>query len=273
MDEQQAWVRIWGALSLHLLKVAPWSIVDVTFHDQVEHASPKEVIKAVDVALQKGGGRVRNGSISVEVRWVDRGALESHYRRFSVRPNCPQHELLVFGDVDSNEKRSIATIAESIVRAGTPDSILNIFVQDVANCVAAQWRCDHGVSLGLRSRHFKSLINDAVSQIPPDRAGVVHVFYETRDGIAIEELRRAKNVDNIAAYDASGSTVLGVLMHAVNYYPLANGYQWAETKQDFGRVPDLMNLYPRQTLMLASDATPEVEGATHWGQDKSAKKH
>ena len=273
LDEQQAWVRIWGALSLHLLKVAPWSIVDITFHDQVEHASPKEVIKAVDVALQKGGGRVRNGSISVEVRWVDRGALESHYRRFSVRPNCPQHELLVFGDVDRNEKRSIATIAESIVRAGTPDSILNIFVQDVANCVAAQWRCDHGVSLGLRSRHFKSLINDAVSQIPPDRAGVVHVFYETRDGIAIEELRRAKNVDNIAAYDASGSTVLGVLMHAVNYYPLANGYQWAETKQDFGRVPDLMNLYPRQTLMLASDATPEVEGATHWGQDKSAKKH
>lgn len=272
LDERHAWAQIWAVLSLHMLRVAPWSIVDITFHDQVKHASAEEVIRVVDVALQKGGGRVRNGSISVELRWVDRGPLERHYRRFSVRPNCPQHEFLVFGDVDSNEKRSIATIAESIVRAGTPDSILNIFVQDVANCVAAQWRCDHEISLGLRSKHFKSLINDAVTQIPPDKPGVVHVFYETRDGIAIEEMRRAKNIDNIANYDASGTTVAGVLMHAVNYYPLENDYQWAETTQDFARVPNFMDIYPVQTLMLSSGSAREVEGDTHWRQDKASKK-
>ncbi|MHC8383973.1 hypothetical protein [Pseudomonas sp. LB3P14] len=29
------------------------------------------------------------------------------------------------------------------------------------------------------------------------------MFYETRDDIAIEEMRRGKNIDNIATYDAS----------------------------------------------------------------------
>lgn len=272
LEEQRAWAGIWAVLSLHMLKVAPWSIVDVTFHDQVEQAAVEDVISVVDLVLRQGGRRARIGSISAGLRWVDRGPLERHYRRFSVRPNCPQHESLVFGDVDSNEKRSIATIAESIVRAGTPNSILNIFVEGIANCVAAEWRCDHEVSLGLRSKHFKSLINDAVNQIPPDKLGVIHVFYETRDGIVIEEMRRSKNIDNIATYDASGTSVAGVLMHAVNYYPMESGYQWAETVQDFARVPDLMDLYPRQSLMLSSGTTREVEGDTHWEQDKAFKK-
>ncbi|CZW99774.1 TPA: hypothetical protein ACNU7F_005131 [Escherichia coli] len=173
--------------------------------------------------------------------------------------------------MDSNEKRSISTIAQQVVRPGTQDDVLNMFVQDVAQCVGAQWRCEHEVSLGLRSKHFKSLLNDGVKQVPPDHVGVVHIWYETCEGIEIEELRRGKHIENISAYDASQTTVLGVFLHAVNYYPFEDNYEWAETVQDFGCVPGLMGLFPRQALMLAFDSTPEVEGATHWGQDKAAK--
>ncbi|MGG5288691.1 hypothetical protein [Pseudomonas shirazensis] len=271
LEEQDVWGQIWASLSRYLLDTAPWSIVDLTFHGQVKLTSLEEVIRVVDLALQKDGARVRHGSVSAAIRWVDRAPLERHYRRFLVRPNCPQQEQLVFGDVDTNEKRSIATIAQSIERAGSPDSILNIFLDDVASCVAAQWRCDHEISLGLRSKHFKSLINDASMQIPPDKPGVVHVLYETRDGIDIEELRSEKNLDNIAGYDASGTTVLGVLLHGVNYYPQAQGYQWAETMQYFSRAPDFIDLYPRQTLVLSSGTTREVVGDTHWAQDRASK--
>lgn len=93
--------------------------------------------------------------------------LKRHYRKFSVRANSPQHELLVFGDLDSNEKRSISTIAQRVIRPGTNNDILNMFVKDVAKCVGVQWRCDHENSLSLRSKHFKSLLNDGVMQIPP----------------------------------------------------------------------------------------------------------
>ena len=61
-------------------------------------------------------------------------------------------------------------------------------------------------------------------QIPPDRAGVVHIWYETCEGIDIEELRSDKNMEHISAYDASKTTVLGAFLHAVNYYPLEDNY-------------------------------------------------
>ncbi|HBP0698206.1 hypothetical protein JEU09_09990 [Pseudomonas aeruginosa] len=269
--EEQVWADIWAQLSHHMLKVAPWSTVDLVFHDQLADVTAEQVIKAVDLAIKAGTGKLRQGAISAQMRAVDKVGLKQHYRKFRVRADSPQQELLVFGNIDSNEKRSIATVAERVIRPGTNNNMLNIFVKDVAKCVGAQWRCDHEASLGLRSRHFKGLVNDGVSQIPPDKNGVVHIWYETREGIEIEELRRDKNIENITTYNASETSVWGVLMHGVNYYPFEDNYEWAETVQDFGRVPDLMELYPRQSLMLGSEATEEVEGATHWGQDKAAK--
>lgn len=271
LSEEVAWANIWTQLSRRMLKAAPWSTVDLTFHDQVADVSPDEVIKLVGLAIKAGGERVRAGSISGQIRAIDKKSLKHHYKAFSVRANSPQHELLVFGDVDSNEKRSIATIGARVIRPGTNNDILNMFVKDVDHCVGAQWRCDHEMSLSLRSRHFKGLVNDGVNQIPSDRPGVVHVWFETRDGVEIEELRRAKNVGNISSFDASDTTVLGVFVHAVNYYPFEDNYEWAETVQDFARIPDLMDLFPLQTLMLASGPATAVEGTTHWAQDKAAK--
>ncbi|PMY46456.1 MULTISPECIES: hypothetical protein [Pseudomonas] len=269
--EEQVWADMWDQLSHHMLKVAPWSTVDLVFHDQLTDVTAEQVIKAVDLAIKAGAGKVREGAISAQMHVIDKVGLKQHYRKSRVRAESPQQELLVFGNIDSNEKRSIATIAKRVFRPGTNNDILNLFVEDVAKCVGAQWCCDHEASLGLRSRHFKGLVNDGVSQIPPDKNGVVHIWYETREGIEIEELRRDKNIENITAYNASETSVWGVLMHGVNYYPFEDDYEWAETVQDFGRVPDLMELYPWQSLMLGSETTEEVEGATHWGQDKAAK--
>lgn len=269
--EEQAWADIWATLSHHMLKAAPWSIADLTFHDQVSVVAAEDVINVVNLAIKAGGVRVREGSISAQIRVIDKRKLKHHYRDFSVRPHSPQQEKLVFGHIDSNEKRSIATVASRVIRPGTNDHILNMFVKDVANCVAAQWRCDHAESISTRSKHFKSLVNDGVSQIPPDRAGVVHVWYETRDGIQIEELRREKNIDNISPYDASETTVLGVFVHAVNYYPFEENFEWAETVQDFARIPHLMDIFPHQSLMLGSDGVDEIPDITHWEQDKAAR--
>lgn len=271
LSEEEAWASIWAKLSHYMLKAAPWNIIDLTFHDEVANASTDEVIKVADLASKAGGGVVRAGSISGTIRAIDKMGLKRHYKDFSARANCPQQELLVFGDIDSNEKRSIATVGSRVIRPGTNNDILNMFVKDVDRCVGAQWRCDHKHSLSVRSRHFKGLVNDGVTQIPPDRPGVVHVWYETRDGVEIEELRRDKNIDNISNYDASDSTVLGVFVHAVNYYPFEDDYEWAETVQDFARVPDLRDLFPFQALMLSAGTTAGVEETTHWAQDKAAK--
>ncbi|EJM15193.1 hypothetical protein PMI22_04309 [Pseudomonas sp. GM21] len=269
--EEQAWAGIWTQLSHHMLKVAPWCTVDITFHVPVAGVAAEEVTNTVDQAFMDRLGRATGDSLTVKIRGIDKQSLKRHYRKFSVRANSPQQELLVFGGMDSNEKRSIATLAKRVIRPGTNHDILNLYVKDVASCVGAQWRCDHEDSLRLRSRHFKGLVHDGVSQIPFGKAGVVHIWYETRDGIEIEELRRDKNIENISAYDASGTSAMGVLLHGVNYYPFEDDYEWAETVDNFGRMPGLFDLYPRQTLMIAAEPTLEISDITHWQQDKAVR--
>ncbi|HEJ4579643.1 TPA: hypothetical protein SL561_003175, partial [Pseudomonas aeruginosa] len=126
LSEEEAWASIWAKLSHHMLKAAPWSIIDLTFHDEVADASADEVIKVADLASKAGGGVVRSGSISGKIRAIDKMGLKRHYKDFSVRANCPQQELLVFGDIDSNEKRSIATVGARVIRPGTNNDILNM---------------------------------------------------------------------------------------------------------------------------------------------------
>ena len=117
---------------------------------------------------------------------------------------------------------------------------------------------------------FKGLAKNGIAQIPPDKPGVVHIWYETVEGIDIEEMRRVKNIDSVSTIDASGTLVMGVLIHGVNYYPYENHYEWAETLQFFARMPQLMELYS-SSLMLSADDTPEIEDVTHWEQDRAAK--
>ena len=268
--EKIAWETIWHQLSQHLLEIAPWIIVHLTFHGEVTDVTADEVIRLVDLVIKGGGGKIRNVGISAEISQINRKKLQHHYRSYAARANSPQHELLVFGDIDSNENRSIATIADELVRPGNSNVFLNIFVEGVVNCVAAQWQCDHDMSLERRSRHFKGLVNNAINQIPPDKPGIVHIWYETVEGISVEEMRRKKHLDNILNFDASHTSVLGVLIHGVNYYPYQDDFDWAETVQDFARIPDLMKIYSH-SLMLSGDKVKEIRGQTHWEQDKANK--
>lgn len=269
--EENAWSKIWKQLSAYMHKVAPWCVVDLVFHEQLINISSEEVINAVNKTISCKVNKLRIGFVSVEIKTIDKVRLESHYQDFSVKPNSPQHELLVFGNMDSNEKRSISTIANQITRPGNNEDVLNMFIVGVDNVVGAQWRCEHEISINKRSKHFKSLLNAAVMQFPPDRKGVVHIWYETSEGIKIEELRSDKNFTNITNYDASDTTVLGVFLHAVNYYPLNDGYNWAETVKEFSRISNLNMVFPYQSLMLASNSVNEVENTTHWEQDKASK--
>lgn len=270
-DEDAAWEKLWEGLNAYMLEKTPWTIAEVTFNTAIEDISPVELISAYDTAFRTVSKTHKTEKISIFARPIDRSSLDSHYKNWFVRARSPQHELLVFGDIDSNEKRSTATIAGKIVRRGDKDTVLNIFVEEVASCVAAQWKCAHQISVDRRSKHFKTLMADAISQIPPESLGVVHIFYETREGIDIEYLRRTKNIESIGEYDASNTGILGVLIHGVNYYPKVDGYDWAETVQDFSRVPYFLELFYSDPLMLGNDNTIFAEQTTHWEQDASAK--
>jgi hypothetical protein len=268
-SEESAWRKIWECLSTHMLATTSWRIADITFHSELETVEPDEVIQAYDSAV-RNNLRVDLPALSISVRTMDSQSIHRHYDDYSVRPNCPQQELLIFGNVDYNEKRSVATVAQRAIKPGEEEDVLNFFIDRITCCVAAQWRCGHTNSMEKRSRHFKGLVHDAMSQIPPIKPGVIHIWYETREGIDVEFLRRKKHLENLSGFDASRTSVLGVFIHGVNYYPTETNYQWAETVQDFARVPDLDRMF-KAKLMLSADNTPSANGETHWAQDLASK--
>ncbi|BDA15921.1 hypothetical protein KAM338_41800 [Aeromonas caviae] len=52
--EEQAWADIWDELSHHMLKVAPWNIINLVFHEQVSDITAQEVINLVNLAIKAG---------------------------------------------------------------------------------------------------------------------------------------------------------------------------------------------------------------------------
>lgn len=268
-SEEAIWSIIWQGLSAHMLATTPWRVADITFHNELASVSMDEVIQAYDLAIRRNVTVVLP-SLTIAVRGMDTAVIQNHYDSNSVRPNSPQQELLVFGNIDYNEKRSIATVAQSVVKPGDPDEVLNYFIDRVAGFAAAQWSCSHSNSIERRSKHFKHLVADAFTQIPPFKPGVIHVWYETREGVDVEFLRREKHIENLYKFDASGSTVLGVFIHGVNYYPTETNYEWAETVQDFCRLKDLHAIF-KDKLMLSGENTPSASDTTHWARDLASK--
>lgn len=269
--EEAAWQAIWAALSQYMHTRSPWHIADITFHCSVIELTLPYLIESYDAALREDSREFSSKTVSISIKEINKPALLKHYSKNYVRPNSPQHELLVFGNIDSNEKRIISTIATEITRPGNPDDILNIFVEGVSNCVAAQWRCDHEISLEKRSKHFKSLISSAISQIPPRSLGVVHILYETLEGIKVELLRREKHIDVLTEFDVSNSMVMAILIHAVNYYPKEDNFEWAETVQHFSRDPSFLRAFYQDSLMLGNSKTIPYAQTTHWEQDEDKK--
>lgn len=267
-NEEMHWKLLWTSLSELMLSVTPWTRVDITFKTPIVNTSSEDLKGSYLCCVENGLKNFESEDLIIRIENVDSARVKNHYQINSVRPNTPQQELLIFGDMNSNEARDIATLARSLIWAGDESDILNIFVEEVANCAAAQWRCQHEESLDRRSRHFKSLIADAISQIPPDHPGVVHILYETTEGIDVEKQRREKHLKELQNFDASNSKVIAVLIHGVNYYPSEENYEWAETLQDFCRVPDFVETMYADPLMLGDMSTTRYEPTTHWQQDE-----
>lgn len=271
-DEERAWKDLWESLSSYMIKSAPWTIAEIQFHSPIHEVKADDLIAIFDSAQKNPSKTFESEYLALKIIAINKDLMHLHYRENSVRPNSPQQELLVFGNTDSNEKRSIATIASEILRPGDKNEVLNIYIEDVNICVAAQWKCTHEESLSRRSRHFKGLIADAIDQLPPHLPGIVHILYETTEGVDIESLRRQKHLEELSNFKIDNPMVLAVMLHGVNYYPTEGNYQWAETAQDFSRVRNFVNIMYEDPLMLGNNNTPSYTGTTHWDQDIESKR-
>jgi hypothetical protein len=268
--ENKAWDALWKMLSIEMVKDRNDHWIDITFKIPPSKVKPYKIIKAFH-ELAKAFRHTKATCETVEFKAtlhaIDMQNIENHFSAYSVRANSPQIHALIFGDVNPNEKRSTATIPTDISRPGLPRAVLNIFLEGIAKCAGAQWRCTSPESVDKRSKHFKTIIKEAASQIPANSLGIIHTFYETSEGVDIEIARREKLISALTELQIKDKTILVALIHGVKHYPNINGFEWAETIQDFSAIPDILDLLFEHFLLLGFNRKGAIKDETHWEQD------
>ncbi len=268
--ENQAWETIWKVLGIEMLKGRYSHWIDITFK------IPPSKVKAQEVV--KGYQELAKSSVDMELCYetpeframlhrTNMQAVEHHFSKCITRANSPQIHALIFGDVNSNEKRSIVTLPSEISRPGSPGSVLNIFVEGIAKSAGAQWRCTHSESIDKRSKHFKSIVKEAIDQIPSNSLGVIHIFYETSEGINVETVRREKLITALKGHQVEDKVILNAMIHGVQHYPNIDGFEWAETIQNFSAVPGIIDVLFDHVLLLGFNRKAAKKNETHWEQD------
>lgn len=247
-EENNTWNSIWSKLSLVALDYGVPHWLDLTFRVPLSSLDGKYVIEVCRRIYAEGKDFFEDESLVVKVVNVDVEKLSRHFALNRVRANSPQIHELIFSDIDSNEKRSTAIVPSGFSRSGSVDMVLNIFIEGVAGCVGAQWRCIAPESLEKRSRHFKSVVGRASEQIPAGRIGVVHAFYEAAEGPDVEIRRREKLIEAFSGFTASG--LIATFVHGVHVYPGVEGFEWAETVQHFTVNPSIPDALFSHHLLL-----------------------
>lgn len=268
-EENGAWNSIWSKLSLVALGYGVSHWLDFTFRVPLSSLDEDYVVEVCRAIYVEDKDFFEDESLVVKVVKVDVERLNRHFSLNRVRVNSPQIHELIFSGIDSNEKRSTAIVPTGISRPGSVDTVLNIFIDGVATCVGAQWRCIAPESLEKRSRHFKSVIGRASEQIPAGRIGVVHAFYETAEGADVEIRRREKLIEAFSGFTASG--LIATFIHGVHVYPGVEGFEWAETVQHFTIDPSVPDVLFNHHLLLGFVGDKSTKDDTHWEQDLRLK--
>lgn len=273
--ENRAWDVLWKDLALEMLKGGDSYWIDVTFKVPPSKVSADRLIEGYKNLAENFIGDIahyNSDEFDAELHLVGSRVVNKHFSKYSVRANSPQVHALIFGDVNPNEKRSVACIPTDVARPGLPGAVLNIFLEGIERCSGAQWRCTSSESLDKRSKHFKTIINEAVSQIPIGSLGIIHTFYETAEGVEIEIKRREKLIAALTGFQVEDRTLLAALVHGVNIYPGIEGFEWAETVQHFSIMPDITDELFEHVLLLGFTRKDAIKDETHWEQDVLTEK-
>src|SRR5690606_1211663 len=115
---------------------------------------------------------------------------------------------------------------------------------------------------------IKKILSKAVSQMPDDREGIIHVCYETVNGPEVEIKRHEKISETVKNFNYWPKKIDSVYCHALQPLTMVDNWEWAETTLFFENTP---NVNLSEMLLLDPQGTP-VRDATHWAEDLIVKR-
>ncbi|HGH5989962.1 TPA: hypothetical protein ACJI8U_001530 [Morganella morganii] len=274
-EENIAWEKLWCSLNKEILKTGENYWIDITFKIEVAQINEEILIVAFkNMAKPKEPSeseKYDSEQFELTLHRVNMQRLNEHFSKNYVKPLTPQMHELIFGNIDVNEKRSTACLIKSTKKEGDKDAVLNLFIDKMQTCTGAQWRCIDDKSILKRAKHFKTVISRATQQFPNGSCGIVHVLYETNQGIEVERTRSDKHLQELTKLEVVNS--IGAIIHSIQIYPDVYKFEWAETIQDYSIISDMIpTLYEKPLILdFNSGVNSGIADITHWEQDANRK--
>jgi hypothetical protein len=181
----------------------------------------------------------------------------------SVKPNSPMMIATLIGDYDLHGSYT-QLLAPKKIDTINPDNklwVLNDFYGEIYAAYLAKWECTAESSIDQKAKDVKKMLSKALSQIPDQGRGVVHIGYETVLGPVVELQRQKKIKESIESFNFGNKHLGNVFCHAMQLMPKLDGLGWAETTLTFGETPDSVL---RERLLLNLPIKRNSKG-THWG--------
>lgn len=267
-DERQLWQSMSKHLSndLHLANVS--GTLDIKFFVGLE-TLPETFLKEKAISAFREQGVERSFVRSwpeLEIRYcpLDISKINEVLERSSTRAASPNFIAMFWGDYDMHGQYTNAAsfTKYEIVNEEDELSILNYFVAGVSWAVAYKWTCVSENSIDKKAKDVKKLLSKAVSQIPDNEPGIVHIGYETVSGPYVETIRHEKIKKTVKTFDYGEKRIENIIFNSIQ--PLVDLGRWecAETPIFFAKKTTVL-----QDLMLLAPANIEQSNETHWQQD------
>ena len=197
------------------------------------------------------------------------GHINSILEAQPTRPTSPQMIELLTGryELDGNYTE---LLGPSLIEAVGPDDplfVLNKFYGGVHEAYIAKWDCLAAESIDKKAKEISKMLSKALSQIPDQGEGIIHIGYETVTGPLVELKRHEKIRQVIDDFNYGSKNIHSIFFNALQLRPKVDGYDWAETVLFFEK--DKTSILPKSLLLAPEDIM--LRDDTHWSEDLSER--
>lgn len=269
--ERQAWLGRWQHLLAYMQHNRPATMVDIIFKVPVDEVAEYEIVSAFALTVRQTPNErhhfVETKQFAMQIQSMDLQKINAHFKDNLVRNPSPQFIALLADGYESSGSYTTAFVPTEVKAFGPEDGehTLNIFIGGLKTAYCGKWECIADDSIEKKAKDVKTHLSRAISQIPDDVPGIVHIGFETLHGPAVEFRRQAKIIETIGQFDYGAKLIKVVFCNALQPESGIETFDFAETTSYFSNGPDPMQILPASLLMDAP-GTP-VSDSTHWRED------
>jgi hypothetical protein len=214
-QERQAW----GKRVFHLLHAmelyGPSAYIEVVFKVPVEDLEEVQLGAAVWACLKGGlikmGETLQHELLDITIKPLDLDRINRILKDSPTRLGSPLMLQILAGDYDMHGQytQRLNVASYELLAPDNELYVLNKFISRLHGAVVVKWDCVAEKSLELKFKDIKKRLSEAVSQIPDEGDGIIHIGYETVSGPAVELRRHGSIKKDDPVFQFCGQTDTG----------------------------------------------------------------